>query len=80
MKAEDKYKKGPIQLKPGRVSSNGTIFKYYKQPFIVVKVSSGHKNDRVTLDIRDAAGYRFLVWSDAFLPNKEEYVEFNVFW
>jgi len=68
-----------VKVKPGRKSSQGYKFEYYIQPFKVLdKVDYGVKK-YCELVIEDDGGVKFTVWSDAFLPNNEEF-EFKIHW
>ena len=79
MSIKDDYMIGPVEIKPGRKSSNGNYFKYYTQPFRIkhIKLSDNLSYARVL--IADNTGHTFYAWADAFLPNKD-INEFNIFW
>ena len=75
-----KYKIGdPLIIRPGRLSSNGIKFKYYKQPFKVKNISV-QADTYALLYVEDAEGRVFEAWADAFLPDEGKQGDFNIFW
>lgn len=76
-----KFKTGEfITPKQGRLSSKDNKFKDYKAPFKVTKIISSKSASYCELVLRCSEGRVFNVWSDAFLPNRKEEEEFNIFW